>query len=117
MRNDNATTTCDACGTGFTPVGRQRWCSDACRQAAWRRRRSAPRPALPARTTTVYQCPECEARYLGEQRCDQCNRWCRKLGAGAACPHCDEVVAITDILTENQITRPDTPRKRHTRPV
>ncbi|HEY5882701.1 MAG TPA: hypothetical protein VIU11_27575 [Nakamurella sp.] len=23
---------CPQCGTGFTPVGRRRWCSDACHQ-------------------------------------------------------------------------------------
>src|SRR6266849_7408447 len=71
-RNDTAAT-CPACGQPFTPSGRRRWCSDACRQAAWRRRHPAPGPAAaglpaprrPARDATIYQCPECDERYLG----------------------------------------------------
>ena len=48
-RNDTAAT-CPACGQPFTPAGRRRWCSDACRQAAWRQRHPAPDPAaLPPR--------------------------------------------------------------------
>ena len=43
-RNDTAAT-CPACGQPFTPAGRRRWCSDACRQAAWRQRHPAPDPA------------------------------------------------------------------------
>ena len=117
VRNDNATTTRGLCGQPFSPVRRQRWCSDACRQAAWRRRRTAPRPALPTRTDTIYQCPECETRYLGEQYCHDCHTFARRLGAGGHCPHCDEIIAITDILTKNQLASPQPGRKRHTQNV
>jgi len=90
VRNDTetiATTVCAHCGSSFTPAGRRRWCSDACRQAAWRRRRAAPRrPTQPAKIDTVYECPRCQTRYLGEQRCDDCNTWCRRLGPGSHCP-------------------------------
>ena len=55
VRNDTATTVCGQCGADFTAVGRRRWCSDACRQAAWRRRRAAPRPTQPAKIDTVYE--------------------------------------------------------------
>ena len=68
VRNDTettATTICAQCGSSFTPVGRRRWCSDACRQSAWRRRRAAPRPTQPAKIDTVYECPQCQTRYLG----------------------------------------------------
>ena len=102
MRNDIVTIKCEQCGAPFTPTGRRQWCSDACRQAAWRRRQTTPpptRPALPARNTTIYQCPECDTRYLGEQRCPDCNTWCRRLGPGGTCPHCDELVAHTDLTT------------------
>ena len=102
VRNDTATTVCRQCGTGFDPVGRQQWCSDACRQAAWRRRRAAPRATLPAKVETIYECPECETRYLGTQRCDDCNTWCRRLGSGGPCPHCDDLVAISDLIADNQ---------------
>ena len=36
VRNDGATMTCGHCGAAFAPTGRRRWCSDACRQAAFR---------------------------------------------------------------------------------
>ena len=55
VRNDTATTVCGQCGASFTAVGRRRWCSDACRQSAWRRRRAAPRPTQPAKIDTVYE--------------------------------------------------------------
>src|SRR5712692_176704 len=107
-RNDTAAA-CPACGQPFTPAGRRRWCSDACRQAAWRRRHpspsagpaaavaAAPPPASP--DATIYQCPGCDQRYLGQQRCDDCGTFCRRIGPGAPCPHCDEPVAIKDLIT------------------
>src|SRR5713101_3646461 len=54
-----------------------------------------PKPAI------VYQCPECDNRYLGQQRCEDCRSFCRRLGPGGPCPHCDEAVAVTDLLTHN----------------
>ena len=102
-RNVSVTASCGLCGE-VLPAGRTRsWCSASCRQAAWRRRQAAPRPALAAKVDTVYECPDCETRYLGEQRCPECNRWCRKLGAGAPCPHCEEFVAVSDLVTEAQL--------------
>jgi hypothetical protein len=108
-RNDprNDTAACPACGQPFTPAGRRRWCSDACRQAGWRRQQTAP-PAgttavLPAaRTTrdhTIYQCGDCGQRYLAQQWCQDCARPCQRIGAGGTCPHCDEPVAISDLIT------------------
>jgi hypothetical protein len=100
-RNDPVTTACPICAAPFRAVGRQRVCSAACRQALWRQRHSAPLPALPTRTarpTTVYACPECDSRYLGQQRCDDCGVFCRRVGPGGLCPHCDEPVALADLL-------------------
>lgn len=101
-RNDRAA--CPACGQLFTRVGRRRWCSDACRQAAWRRRGAvaAEVPALPrpAREHTVYECPDCQARYLGSQRCDDCGVFCRRVGPGGECPACGEAVAVSDLLEQ-----------------
>jgi hypothetical protein len=105
-RNDIETTTaCPRCATAFTPIRRQRYCSPACRQAAWRARQANPAPLPPVvvspRTTrrdiTVYQCPACEGRYLGQQWCHECNRPCTRVDAGGLCPHCDEPVTISDI--------------------
>lgn len=98
-RNDM---TCPCCGQPFAPQGRQRYCSDACRQAAWRQRQPVALPELPrgpsSRPTTVYECGTCETRYLGEQWCSDCQRPCRRVGPGGPCPHCDEPVALADLL-------------------
>jgi hypothetical protein len=101
-----ARATCEVCGRAFRPAGRRRFCSDACRQAAWRRRHSTPPrlPALPdaalrpARSATVYECPSCGTRYLGAQRCPDCGLFCRRVGPGGRCPHCDEPVAVADLI-------------------
>jgi hypothetical protein len=109
-RNDNRndTTTPPArpvASNSFATAGR-RWCSDACRQAAWRRRNVVLAPpeialVLPngtKRDATVYECPTCETRYLANQYCSDCRTFCRRVGRGGACPHCDEPVAINDLL-------------------
>ncbi len=105
-RDDNETTTrpCPVCGNGFTPIRRQLYCTNACRQTAHRRRRqpeaaTIPPPA-PRRATTVYVCQDCDQRYLGEQWCPDCNRPCRRLGTGGNCPHCDEPVAFRDLTPD-----------------
>jgi len=101
LRDDGVTIACGVCGTEFVPVGRKRFCKPACRQAAWRERHPVPLPPLPSRAprlATVYECPECAARYLGEQRCEQCSVFCRRIGPGGPCPHCDEPIALADLL-------------------
>lgn len=101
-RNVGVTIRCPSCGAPFPPSGRRRFCSDACRQAAWRRRHPPPLPVLPARssrTTSVYECLDCGARFLGTQRCPDCQRFCRRVGPGGLCPHCDEPVALADLLS------------------
>jgi hypothetical protein len=39
-----------------------------------------------------------KARYLGEQYCSDCRSFCRRIGPGGTCPHCDEPVAINDLI-------------------
>jgi hypothetical protein len=114
VRDDTATITCPVCGVAFTPEGRQRHCSTACRQRAWRRRRQAPTEPLVTRADTVYACPNCDTRYLGVQRCDDCNVFARRLGPGGLCPCCDEPVAISDLFTADQLTATTTPRRSPT---
>lgn len=96
---------CLLCGRP-TPAGRaRRWCSAACRQAAYRRRRPTLPAVLPApvpaarsrRDSTVYSCPTCDTRLLGEQRCPDCNTFANRLGPGGPCPHCDEIITILDL--------------------
>jgi len=53
----------------------------------------------PGRTAIVYQCPECERRYLGVQICEDCHTFCRRRGPGGLCPSCDEPVAFADLIT------------------
>jgi len=106
-RNDVETTrSCPVCGSGFTPVRRQLYCTPACRQSAWRARHPndlevAPVVVLPARIrrrdVTVYECLHCGTRFLGEQWCPDCQRPCRRVDVGGLCPHCDEPVAVSDL--------------------
>lgn len=101
LRDDSVTIACARCGQPFVPSGRRRFCSAACRQALWRQRQPIPRPSIPVRAPqlmTVYECPSCDARFLGEQRCADCGVFCRRVGPGGSCPHCDEPVALTDLL-------------------
>ena len=104
-RQEDHTSTCPMCGRHFVPVGRQRHCSDACRQAAWRRRQAVsaslvPAPTASPRALTVYCCPACEMRLLGVQRCPDCHIWARRVGPGGLCPHCDEPVAFADLTLD-----------------
>jgi hypothetical protein len=100
---------CLACD-GPVPSARARYCSAACKQRAYRARRPATTP--PDHTTvatthqrqarrvarTIYECPTCSARFLGERRCPDCNLFCRSLGPGGACPSCDEPILLADLL-------------------
>ncbi len=104
-RNVCVTASCAACG-GPLPAGRTRlWCSDACRQAAWRRRHQTGQqpPKLPKarqrKEGTVYECPECEARLLGDQYCEDCRKFMRRLGPGGSCPCCGEPITFQELAT------------------
>ena len=108
--HDAVTITCPVCQHPFTPNGRQKFCSDACRAAAYRRRRDAGQPAVtipktqPRRPITVYECDSCGARAVGEQRCPDCATFMRKIGFGGDCPHCAEPVAVTELLVHQEVT-------------
>ncbi len=62
-RNDGVTIACPICTHRFRPAGRRRFCSEACRQAAWRARHPvtpvAPLPPRTPRAATIYECPSC----------------------------------------------------------
>jgi hypothetical protein len=89
---------------------RARYCSHACRQRAYRLRglrttaaEVAPLAAEVARrgdraAHTVYECPVCGERALGERRCPDCHRFRRALGLGGACPQCDEPILVAEVL-------------------
>jgi hypothetical protein len=73
----------------------------ACRQAAYRRRHTptlahpalAPPPGDPG-GATIYTCPTCQQRFLGEQRCRDSNIFAARLGTGGSCPDCDTLLTI-----------------------
>ena len=72
---------CASCGRALPLADpRRRYCSAACRSRAHRRRQAAalPEAALARRpmAETVYECPACEGRLLGERRCSDCNLFC-----------------------------------------
>jgi hypothetical protein len=103
-RNGSVTGGCQVCG-GPLPIGRPRsTCSDACRQAKWRRVHQSPQltaPVLPAarshKAVTVYECADCGTRLLGTQFCDSCHTFMLRLGVGAVCPNCDEPITFDEL--------------------
>lgn len=97
---------CPVCGTR-PESSRATYCSQRCRMVAFRRRHAqqsldhelaAPDIAKPSRDHVVYECPECDSRFLGEQRCEECNRFCSRLGPGGYCPGCSEIVTVDELL-------------------
>ncbi len=105
-RDDPATMSCPVCQTSFTPTGRQRYCSTPCRKTAFRRRHQDPPTTVvvpasrPRRQITVYECPTCGERLLGEQRCQPCGAFTGRIGIGGPCPHCDEPISLADLLDQ-----------------
>ena len=104
LSNDRGTIPCPVCTTAFAPAGRQIFCSSTCRHRAWRRAHQALRipvvvpPGTPRRPLTVYECGACADRAVGEQYCENCQTFMRRVGLGGPCPHCDETVAVTDLV-------------------
>lgn len=119
--HDSVTMTCPLCQSSFTPFGRQRYCSDACRAAAYRRRRDADRAPVvvpnsqPRKPITIYQCDGCGARALGEQRCEDCQTFMHRVGIGGSCPHCDEPVSIEELLGQDATIETKKRPPRHQR--
>ena len=115
-RDDPGTTRCPVCEHRFTPTGRQTYCTTACRKTAFRRRHqqptatvTVPAAAQPRRQITIYECPNCGERLLGEQRCQNCHTFTRRVGIGGECPNCFEPVAIGDLI--DQPTTTTTPNR------
>jgi hypothetical protein len=103
--HDTVTTPCPVCQRPFVPVGRQVYCGDPCKAAAYRRRRDAHNDtpvvipkAQPRRPITVYECDKCGERALGEQRCETCSTFMRRIGVGGCCPTCEAPIAILELV-------------------
>ena len=95
-----------SCNCPASESRRDGYCSDACKAAAYRRRHHATvapvtlPPRRPRKPVTVYECDDCGTRAVGQQRCDQCATFMRRIGIGGHCPHCNEPVAISDLPDE-----------------
>jgi hypothetical protein len=104
--HDGATMACPVCERRFVPTGRRRFCSNACRSLAYRRRRDAGRASVVVpvgrtkRPITVYECDNCGRRALGEQRCEECGTFMRRLGIGGCCPSCDEPISVSELVDQ-----------------
>ena len=101
--------TCPVCDRSFTPNGRKRYCTDACKATAYRRRHHHGLPPTkvpanqPRRPITVYECTTCATRALGQQRCTDCHTFMTRIGYGGHCPSCDEPIAINELLNQTQL--------------
>lgn len=112
LSDDGATMACPVCKQRFEPSGRRRYCCDGCRRKAWARRHQAPvapvvvpGPGRPRRPITVYEC-DCGARALGDQRCELCGSFMRRVGVGGHCPECDAPVAVADLVEVADVASP-----------
>ena len=65
----------------------------------------APTPPLPAKRTTVYQCDSCGERALGDRSAKTARPSCDRVGPGGPYPHCDELVALQDIINDDQLSQ------------
>jgi predicted RNA-binding Zn-ribbon protein involved in translation (DUF1610 family) len=96
------------CGTPLST--RSVYCKAACKQLAYRLRRQ-PLATVETGTIrkqlqrqrllvahTVYECPSCGEQSLGERRCSTCQLFARSVGLGGACPDCDSVILLADLL-------------------
>lgn len=112
LRDGTVTATCPVCGTVFVPGPNQLYCEHACGAKAWRRRHRVAAaaveipPSRPRRPITVYECEACGTRSLGEQRCGDCGMFMRRVGTRGRCPHCEDVVAVVDLLGGEVVDKP-----------
>lgn len=101
--------TCPMCDAVLSNT-RATFCSVACKQRAFRMRHQ--QSAIPDEVMlrqqlkrqrvlamhTVYECPGCGERFVGERRCPSCQLFCRALGVGGRCPACDDPILLSDLL-------------------
>jgi ribosomal protein L32 len=104
---------CLVCGAALTS-SRARYCSRAHQQRAFRLRHQPSLPdlqrlrqdlqrrrAVVART--IYECPSCGERLVGERRCPDCQLFTRAIGLGGHCPECDTPLLLVDLLGEEVV--------------
>ena len=103
VRNVSVTATCGVCGGPLPPGRARRWCSDACRQAAFRLRRAAPRPALPAKADTVYECPSARPATWVSSAARTATAGAGVWGRGGRARTATSLVVLSDFLRPDQL--------------
>jgi hypothetical protein len=62
---------------------------------------SPPRNDIETTTPARPSCPVCGAGFTRNRRHRYCSSACRRVDLGGLCPHCDEPVAIIDLLDQH----------------
>ena len=104
---------CLVCGATL-PSSRARYCSRAHQQRAFRLRHQSSQADLQhlrrelqrgrvVVAHTIYECPSCGERLVGERRCPDCNLFSRAIGLGGQCPECDTPLLLVDLLGEEVV--------------
>ena len=107
---------CLVCGAALTS-SRARYCSRAHQQRAFRLRHQPSLPDLQRLrqelqrrrmvvARTIYECPSCGERLVGERRCPDCQLFTRAIGLGGHCPECDTPLLLVDLLGEEVVGTP-----------
>ena len=73
----------------------------ACPTCTASARSSSDRRAVVAHT--IYECPSCGERLVGERRCPDCQLFSRAIGLGGHCPECDTPLLLVDLLGEEVV--------------
>ena len=94
---EQSTAYCARCRHRLAEPG-LRFCSQACRALAAKARQPRAHLASVASAATVYYCPSCHTKTLGDDHCPACDRYRRSLGLGGLCPCCDQPVALQELL-------------------
>jgi predicted RNA-binding Zn-ribbon protein involved in translation (DUF1610 family) len=103
---------CLVCGAALAST-RARYCSRARQQRAFRLRQHTDVDLQHVRQKlqrhraliahTVYECPSCGERSVGQRRCAECNLFSRTIGLGGHCPEREAPVLLVDLLGEEVI--------------
>jgi len=104
------------CGAALSS-SRARYCSRAHQQRAFRLRHQSSQANLQhlrqelqrgrvVVAHTIYECPSCSERLVGERRCPECNLFSRAIGLGGHCPECETPLLLVDLLAEEVVPTP-----------
>ena len=91
-----------------TRIAYEPWCCSACCTDTYALDATRPSSLVVPRVAhrkpiTVYQCDTCGIRALGEQRCEDCTTFMRKVGIGGRCPCCEDLITVAELVGEEVI--------------